>query len=67
MTVFKSRRSKTDLRKRVVLFFRGDHFYFVELTPQCDIEEHVRLNPGTTRVENAATREVLCPKQDTKH
>lgn len=55
------------VRKRVVLFFRGDHFYPVELTPQCDIEEHVRLNPGTTRVENAATREILWPKPETKH
>lgn len=46
---------------RIVLFFRGAHFYPVVLTPRCKIEDHVLLNPGTTKVEDAATGEVLWP------
>jgi hypothetical protein len=52
---------------RTVIFFRDGFFYPAELTPECDIEEHVRLNPGTIRVEDAATGEILWPKPETKH
>jgi len=38
-------------------------FYFVDLPAghdsPSDVAEHVRLNPGTVRVENAVTGEVL--------
>lgn len=36
---------------RVVIFFRKEGFYPVQFTPNCKVEDHVRLNPGTIRVE----------------
>lgn len=48
-----------DRATRTVLFFREGFFYPVELTPKCSVEEHARLNPGTLKVEDAATGDVL--------
>lgn len=36
---------------RVVIFYRGDFFYPVIFTHRCKVEDHVKLNPGTTKVE----------------
>ncbi len=33
------------------VFFRGAHFYVVEI-PRSQVVENVELNPGTTRVED---------------
>jgi hypothetical protein len=38
--------------EKMVIFFRKEGFYPVHLSPECKIEDHVKLNPGTTRVED---------------
>lgn len=54
---------------RPVVFYRAEGFYVASLlapeglpagvTPQADLAEHVRLNPGTLKVEDALTGEIL--------
>ncbi len=48
----------------IVLFFRDDHFYPVQLSgtksTADEVPDHVALNPGTLRVE-ALSGEVLWP------
>jgi hypothetical protein len=39
----------------VMLFFRDGMFYPVQFSDQCTVEDHVKLNPGTNKVVNAAT------------
>lgn len=43
----------------VLLFHRKDMFYPLALKAGENVLEHVRLNPGTTKVENATTLEIL--------
>lgn len=43
----------------VWIFFRGDRFYPVMPTERCRVEDHVELNPGTTKVINAKTKKVI--------
>lgn len=45
--------------KRLMIFFRKDCFYPVEFTARCTVAEHVRLNPGTLKVMDGVTGEVL--------
>lgn len=47
--------------KREVIFFRNQYFYIISIFDGEPIENHVDLNPGTLRVEDAITREVLWP------
>ena len=46
---------------REVIFFREGHFYIIKVFDGEPMENHVDLNPGTIRVEDAITREVLWP------
>lgn len=45
------------------VFFRAEGFYPIEIPPGWDtpekIAEHAALNPGTLRIENAVTREIV--------
>ena len=60
--------SQTKTNKgRVVLFFRKEGFYPVTLSARCKIEDHVRLNPGTLKVVDAETREVLWQEEKKVH
>ena len=43
---------------RKCVFFRVDSFYTVKL-PEVTIEDNALCNPGTIRVEDATTKEVL--------
>ena len=53
--------------RRTVIFFRKDHFYPVQLCgvkPAADeCADHAALNPGTLRVEDALTSQVLWSKE----
>lgn len=44
---------------RTVLFFREDFFYPVDFYAEDRVENHVRLNPGTVKVVDAVTQEIL--------
>lgn len=44
--------------KRLVIFFREGGFYPLEI-PEATIEDNVKCNPGTLRVEDAVTGEIL--------
>ena len=50
----------------VVLFFRNQHFYPIQLSglkPTADeVPDHVALNPGTTRVESLFGEVIWPPK-----
>jgi hypothetical protein len=39
-------------------FFRVDGFYILEI-PEDTLEDNIRCNPGTIRVENAITGEIV--------
>ncbi len=45
--------------RKTYLFFRDSGFYPVELEDDYSARENAELNPGTIRVENAETREVV--------
>jgi hypothetical protein len=36
---------------RTVIFIRNEGWYPVVFTSRCKVEDHVKLNPGTVRVE----------------
>ena len=44
--------------KRLVIFVRENGFYPLEL-PEATIEDNAKCNPGTLRVEDALTGEIL--------
>lgn len=46
---------------RTYLFYRDSGFYPIELEDDYAARENAALNPGTLRVENAETREVVWP------
>lgn len=49
-----------DAPKTVFIFHRGDMFYPVELKNDWQtISANIRLNPGTIKVTNAETKEVV--------
>lgn len=51
---------------RVVLFFRDGMFYPITLSGKVpaakECADHAELNPGTLRIEDALTGEVLWPE-----
>lgn len=48
----------------IYIFFRGSHWYPVEgIERDEDVFEHVRLNPGTTRVEHIDGRVIFPESQ----
>lgn len=44
---------------RAVIFHRADQFYLITAFEDDDWAEHARLNPGTLKVTDAITDEVL--------
>ena len=44
--------------KRMFIFFRDDGFYHLEI-PDATVADNARANPGTDRVEDAITREIV--------
>ena len=44
--------------KRLVIFFREGGFYPLEI-PEATIDDNAKCNPGTLRVEDAVTGEIL--------
>ncbi len=45
------------------VFVRAETFYVIDLPADADLNEHVDLNPGTLRIEDALTGEVLWSAQ----
>lgn len=41
------------------IFHRGDMWYPIELPDDSHVLANVKLNPGTTKVENAFTKQVI--------
>lgn len=53
---------RTDLPSRPVLFHRSDAFYMINIYPDDtpeQIGDHAGLNPGTLKVTDALTGEIL--------
>jgi len=50
--------AKLDSPKRMFIFFRKDGFYPLEL-PEATVAHNAECNPGTLRVEDAATGETV--------
>lgn len=42
----------TDREKQVVIFFREEGWYPLELPRNADLSKHAECNPGTLRIEN---------------
>ena len=51
---------KLTSQKRIFIFFREGGFYPLEL-PEATVADNAESNPGTLRVEDAVTREVVWP------
>lgn len=45
------------------IFVREDCFYVIDLPADEDLLLHVELNPGTVRIEDALTNEILWSRQ----
>lgn len=43
----------------IYIFFRDDMFYPIELKDDASAKRNAEINPGTLKVENAVTREVV--------
>jgi hypothetical protein len=46
------------------IFYRAEGFYIVEMAEDDDVAEHVALNPGTLRVEDAGGEQLWPPKPE---
>jgi len=49
--------------KRLFIFFREDGFYPLEI-PEATVADCAECNPGTLRVEDAVTREIVWQNED---
>lgn len=52
----------------VWIFYRKDDqgkvfFYAITVTDRCKPDDHARLNPGTLKIEDAATGKILWQKE----
>lgn len=47
--------------KRTFIFIRADGFYPLEL-PEATVEDNAKCNPGTLRVQDALTGEIVWPR-----
>jgi len=52
--------------KRLVIFFREGGFYPLEI-PEATVEDCAKCNPGTLRVEDAVTGEILWQNAKLSH
>ena len=48
-----------DTTLRTWMFHRADVFYVIEPSPICKPEDHAALNPGTMKITDATTGEIL--------